>query len=326
MRWLVAVLAGCGPAATLPPPPPKPVVSRAPACIDMTKFDDAYSAQAELGVAGDLVHVCYANVTDDQTTRECVGIDDTGKSVVVAQREPVVERSKVPRGSHQVRAGRPLACAPDGTCHPLGRRTAAAIAGAEHFEVTSDARAIAVGEVVWDVLKDHPLPLARPEEADAEDAFDRWSTFGRLVIGTWTPCAGPCTIHRVYTSDGKLVGDTFPSEAGPVMLDAKHFAIVDADDLVLHDLQTGVRLHEIHWGVRGESKAYEIGGKTYVWDTGGGPDAIPIIPLGNGRAAVMTRAEPTVTIIDYEKGRVEKRYRVALCDDQDAVEDADELD
>jgi hypothetical protein len=154
-----------------------------------------------------------------------------------------------------------------------------------------------------------------------------FSPVGRFVWGAWTPCAGPCTVNRLFAPDGKVVIDSIETEDGPHVLDATTWGLL-TDKLEVFDLATGKRLREIAVVPETDPPTYTAGGAQYLWDgyaLGDVNEPVPIIPLPEGRVALVFHDEPVVVIVSVGQGRVESRVRIPICGNTDAEEDAQAL-
>jgi hypothetical protein len=305
----------------------------APICLDEKKLPEGYSPHTAAAVEGGLLRICREQRdNDDKDLRACVALDlATGKPSKAAD-TPLAPGARIASGKLELRDGKAVACASDGTCRPVGQNLGRYLKSfkkeAPTVSVTSDGEVVMADSQVWSLRKDKRLKLAMHEYVDSENAkYGSFSPVGRFFLGSWTPCAGPCTVHRLYAPDGKVVIDSIETEDGPHVLDATTWGLL-TDKLEVFDLATGKRLRQIAVIPEADPPTYTAGGAQYLWDSdalGDPNEIVPIIPLPEGRVAVVFHGEPVVMIVSLKQGKVESRIRIPICGDTDAEEDAQAL-
>jgi hypothetical protein len=297
-------------------------------CLDEDKLDPGFSPRLVAAADGPRIRVCMAyRDNDDVPHRACVAIElETGAAIGAPEDEELPEQpaAGLPEGRLD-RSDGPRACGAGGACRALGRKAARAVAAAERVAVTADGALVIVSNnarsEVWSVARDRRLTLAPPREVERE--YRPYGTFhpvGRNVLGGWTPCAGPCTVNRVFSPSGRSVAE-FSSELGPVAIDEGRWGVLGASELRMFDLETGRAQGEISFVPAGDDHAYEVDGVGYRWDWGD-PEEPVLLRLDAGRVAVVTRTEPLITIIDTRSRALVRRYRVPVCGDDDHARDA----
>lgn len=302
-------------------------------CLDEGKLPTGYSTWTVAAVEDGLLRICREQqVHDDKLLRACVALDlATGKPSKAAD-TPVAPMAEIAAGKLEIRDGKPVACASDGACRSVGRKLGRYLKSLEEeapaVSVTSDGEVVMAAHQAWSVRKDKRLELAAPEGTAPE--YAKWGSFspiGRFVLGSWTPCAGPCTVNRLFAPDGTVVIDSIETEDGPQLLDATTWGLVTSK-LEVFDLATGKRLREIALAPETDPPTYTAGGTQYLWDGHELDDPnepAPIVPLPEGRVALVFHEEPVVVIVSLEQGKVESRIRIPICGNTDAEEDAQAL-
>jgi hypothetical protein len=312
----------------------------APICIDEATVPEGYGTHTVAAVEGGLLRVCREQSVDDKVLRACVALDlATGKPSRAAD-TPLAPPARIAAGKYESRDGKPVACASDGACRPIGKKLGRYLKSLEkekenekekqplEVSVTSDGEVVMAEYQAWSLRKDKRLKLAVPKHVDSEySKYGEFSPVGRFIMGSWNPCAGPCTVHRLYTPDGKVVIDQIETEDGPHVVDATTWGLL-TDKLEVFDLATGKRLRQIAVIPDADPPTYTAGGAQYLWGSNALSDPheiIPIVPLPEGRVAVVFYSEPVVAIVSLAQGKVESRIRIPICGDTDAADDAEEL-
>lgn len=302
-------------------------------CLDEAKLPPGYGARTVAAVEGGLLRICREQRDDDdKPLRACVALDlATGKPSKAAD-TPLAPLPEIVAGKFETRDGKPVACASDGTCRPVGMKFQRYLMsfkkGAPAVSVTSDGEVVMAANQAWSVRKDRRLTLAAPRDIDPE--YVKWGDFspvGRFVLGAWTPCAGPCTVKRLFAPDGKVVIDSLETEDQPYVLDATTWGL-HTSKLEVFELATGKRLRQIEVVPETDPPTYTAGGVQYLWDgidLGDDSRPVPIIPLPEGRAAIVFYDEPVVVIVSVAHGKLESRIRIPICGNTDAEDDAELL-
>ena len=346
MRWIFVVwLCACGSpqpaaggarvsAAAAPAPPaavaPPPEPAEAPICLEPDQLPG--EAHVVAAVEGEALRVCLETEADaaHPQARACVALDLATGEPSKAGDGPVAPEPRLPAGTLEDRDGKPVACASDGTCRPLGRRLRRFLASRkdkdEPVGVSSDAAVMAGGAQLWSVRKDRRIKIAPPRDTHEYAPQVSYTIAGRFVIGQWTPCAADCQEYRVFAPDGRVVVDKIGSEGRPHVLDATRWGVL-SNTLEVFDLATGKRRSKIAVFPAGKPATYAVDGVTYVWNEDPNFEISPeqystFVPLAPGRVAIVFRSEPVVAIVDLDQAKVESRIRIPICGDPDAERDA----
>lgn len=183
LRWGVLAMFGtvCTATAVAAPKPPR--------CVPGDT-----SGMRMFGSGGKAI-VCW------DANGDCVALDDNSQ----------VKRPAAATPAATVRddGGKPSACNAK-TCKPLGKKLAAAVAGASggHVTVTSDLAMVAIdGEnthELWNVADDKKLSPKQPATYEKKEKAEllRVEAVGALSFATWSTCGWPCAKEIVVLPDG----------------------------------------------------------------------------------------------------------------------------
>jgi len=143
----------------------------------------------------------------------------------------------------------------DGTCKPVGKQLADAIAKLDHEEVklvraTDDMKVFRVGSTAWGLAEDAPLKLRPPPRYQrSKGVVAQLEIVGNVFVADWTDCAGPCDQSRIYTSSNAVVGEAIDGYVKVTQVTDKVFALVsDVEGLDGSKAKDRFQLFELRTG------------------------------------------------------------------------------
>lgn len=276
-----------------------------------------YWGWLDASLAGQLLRVCTIRIDDNEHARRhvaCVGVEPDGATVAMPANPPPTTAAR--HGALVMRAGTPSACGVDGRCHALGTRAAAVVHDAAHVDVSDDGTFVTSEwhAAVWEVARDRPLDrFVAPASVDPSYLGTAYYDFlGALVVGAWTPCAGPCTVRRIFRRDGAIIVDSIEDTVGVLELPGERLAVMN-DDLAIYDTRRATLVRRIDVLPPDFPRAY---GES---PQGGEAMADPLIWLGDGRVAIVVRSKRAleVAIASLDAGVVTRRVHIPICGDDD---------
>ena len=202
-------------------------------CIPTT--DD--ESTVDLTANADQAVVCWAG--------GCIAPDMTSQDATSVAR-PAATHAWLDASRAEVRTtdGKLTACLGP-TCAPIGPKLAAAItvaaANADRpitAEVTTDLRAVTLGDTAWSVKADKALSFKAPASykrgAADKPSLTAVQAAGPLLVTTWYDCAGPCAVGQLTDSSGKHLGKSFAGGGPMLQVDDDFFVVAsEYDDLAL---------------------------------------------------------------------------------------------
>jgi hypothetical protein len=310
----LAALCACGGAEPRAPLSNTAAPPASAACL-AEQQPAGYWGWLDASLAGQVLRVCTIRIdSDEHASRHvaCVGVEPDGATVAVPADPPPTTAAR--HGTLVMRAGMPSACGVDGRCHALGTRAAAAVQDPAHVDVSDDGTLVtsAWHKAVWEVARDRPLDrFAAPDDVDPSyRGTASYDFLGPLVVGAWTPCAGPCTVRRIFRRDGAVIVDRIEDTVGVLALPGEQLAVMQ-DDLAIHDTRRAALVRRIDVLPPDFPRAYGESPR------GGEAMADPLVWLGDGRVAVVVRSKRAleVAIVSLDAGVVTLRVHIPICGD-----------
>lgn len=311
----LAVLWACGGAEPRVPLSNTAAPPASAACL-AEQQPAGYWGWLDASLAGQVLRVCTIRIGDDEHARRhvaCVGVEPDGTMVAVPADPPTTAAR---HAALVIRDGTPWACGADGTCQALGARAAAVAQDAAHVAVSDDGTLVtsAWHKTVWEVARDRPLDrFAAPDIVDPSyRGTAAYDLLGDMVVGAWTPCAGPCTVRRIFRRDGAVIVDGIEDAVGVLALPGDRLAVMQ-DDLAIYDTRRAALVRRIDVLPPDFPRAY---GES---PQGGGAVADPLVWLGDGRVATVVRSKRAleVAIASLDASDVTRRVHIPICDDAD---------
>lgn len=293
-------LAACGTA------PPTARASLANVATGPTCLPVANASWLEAERAGSILRVCSVQVVysehdnGDEAHRDkrlaCIGVvPDTG--ALVRQPDQLSASHDDDRG--YLESNR--ACSAAHVCRPIGPQLAADLG--EHASVSGDGALVGTEQGAWDVATDRELALAPPGDMDSS-AHVSFGFRGQLIVGGWTPCAGPCTVTRVFRRDGTVIGGDLDMTGDFVALDRDRIATFDGGELDVYDVRQAKRV--LTMVLPGATPGQSIEGVDM-------PPPLVALP-GDRVASAWNDGDATaIAIIDLARGGAARSIRVPSC-------------
>lgn len=287
--------------------------SRIVTCLDEPR-PAPYWRWLHAALVGDLLKVCTAHGddVDQQAVRlACVGLRWSSGTLIAVSSSASPNRA--PHGTFAVKDGMHVACAADGTCRALGTQAARYVGDPQSVSVSADGALVVLHgggtAAVWDVAGDRGLDLF-PPSGHIDPNYLGTVTYEFLdgaVVGSWTPCAGPCTVYRIFRRDGEVIADDVDDSHGFLGLPGSRIAVF-RDQLEIYDARQATLLRSIGVVPAGFAR---IASRAPA--DGEVPD--PLVLLPDGRVAVVIRSEAAIEVVIASAigGTVTRRIRIPIC-------------
>lgn len=300
------------------------VATAAPAKQACVGSPDAKDWPLRASVSNGGVDMCLNEPSDNPTRHSCFRLElASGAFSKIPPLPPVSSEYREPAHALALHDGKPSACSAQGACRAAGKQLQRALAAVQKDDsmvmvsTSDDGALVAFKDQVWNVASDRRLALALPVPRDFRNTAGFSFLDNGLILGSWTPCAGPCTMQRLFRRDGKILIDKFSAYNDVIALPGARFALFRSgadpevaspggvDRLEVHDIKTAKLVRVVPFaGYVHQSN-----------DDAGFVVRSPIVALPDGALAIANGDDQGIELvaIELERGTVVRRHRAPFC-------------